>query len=180
MKNTRLSRYLSYILEHPESLQLEVDADGWIDVQQLIYKINKQTIHKINRNTFESFVKMHRKQYVFTGNKEFIKIYKPDPNEEFLAMYKIAKPPMVLFHGTAEADINIISMHGIKPTEGQYVYLFDNDEQARNFGSIIGRPAVIEIEAKKMSKHGNIFYKGENGVWLTSYVNPKYIMDITE
>lgn len=179
MKNTRLERYLSYILEHPEDLKLEINTEGWIDVQQLIYKINKQTIHKINRSTFEDFVNVHEKKYVFTGNKEFVRVFKKEENK-FENMYKITKPPMVLFHGTAEADINIISMHGIKPTEGQYVYLCDNDDTAREFGSKNGRPAVIEIDTKKMSKHGEIFYKGKNGVWLTSYVSPKYIMDITE
>ena len=178
MKNTRLERYLSYILEHPEDLKIKIDTEGWIDVQQLIERINKQTIHKIDRSTFEDFVEIHQKKYVFTGNREFVKIYNKE--NDFQKMYKITKPPVVLFHGTAEADINIISSHGIKPIDGQYVYLFDNEDTARENGSKNGRPAVIEIDTRKMFKHGEIFYKGINGVWLTSYVSPRYIMDITE
>ena len=35
---------------------------------------------------------------------------------------------------------------------------------------------MLELDTKKMLKDGIDFYISENGVWMTEYVDPKYIV----
>ena len=38
-----------------------------------------------------------------------------------------------------------------------------------------GRPVVFEINAALMYEQGYVFYRSENGVWLTDAVPPEYL-----
>ena len=58
----------------------------------------------------------------------------------------------------------------------QYVHLSDNYTTAVSVGSRHGSAIVVTIDAKKMANDGCKFYLSNNGVWLTDYVKPDYIL----
>jgi putative RNA 2'-phosphotransferase len=70
----------------------------------------------------------------------------------------------------------LINETGIKSMTRQYVHLSDNINTARKVGARHGKIVVIVIDTKKMSEDGIKFYKSENGVWLTDYVDTKYFL----
>jgi RNA:NAD 2'-phosphotransferase (TPT1/KptA family) len=42
-------------------------------------------------------------------------------------------------------------------------------------GKRYGRPVLLIIASERMNKEGHLFYRSENGVWLTEYVPVAYI-----
>lgn len=59
-----------------------------------------------------------------------------------------------------------------------YVHLSKDIETAVQVGKRHGDCVVLLINAKRMYENGIKFYLSENGVWLTEYVDPKYILSI--
>ena len=57
----------------------------------------------------------------------------------------------------------------------QHVHLSQDKETAIIVGSRHGRVVVLTILAHKMYEEGIAFYQSANGVWLTDYIDPKYI-----
>lgn len=43
-----------------------------------------------------------------------------------------------------------------------------------------GKPAVLAIDAKRMQEDGIKFFLSRNGVWLTDFVDAKYIIGVAE
>ena len=51
----------------------------------------------------------------------------------------------------------------------------ETSETAVNVGKRHGKPVVLVIDAKQMAEDGHKFFLSRNGVWLTDYVDMKYI-----
>jgi putative RNA 2'-phosphotransferase len=43
-----------------------------------------------------------------------------------------------------------------------------------------GSPIVLGIDTKQMHADGILFYRSDNGVWLTDHIPARYILTITE
>ena len=56
----------------------------------------------------------------------------------------------------------------------QYVHLSDKFETAEAVGRRHGKLVVLDINSAQMHADGILFYRSQNGVWLTDYVDPKY------
>lgn len=83
--------------------------------------------------------------------------------------------PDILYYGTTRRHLEIIKLEGLKPITRWYVYLSNDYETALNVAMRHGDPVVFKVDALNMSKDGCEFYLSENGVWLTKYVNPRYL-----
>ena len=57
----------------------------------------------------------------------------------------------------------------------QHVHLSPDIETAMNVGSRRGKPIILTIKAVAMHEAGYLFYKSENGVWLTEQVTSEFI-----
>jgi len=90
---------------------------------------------------------------------------------------KETTPPDILYHGTAETTVHAILKEGIVKGNRLHVHLSQTEETAVNVGKRHGKPYVLRINAKQMFEDGIMFYHSNNGVWLTDYVSPKYIID---
>jgi len=84
-------------------------------------------------------------------------------------------PPDLLYHGTAEKNIESIKRQGLLKGCRHHVHLSSDQHTARKVGIRYGKPVVLTIDAKAMSDEGCTFFQSENGVWLTEYVLAKYI-----
>lgn len=170
----KLGRFLSLVLRHkPQAIGITLDEHGWADVTQLIQKMNENG-KAIDIQTLEKIVAENdKKRYAF--NEDHTKIranqghsinVNPDLKEE--------TPPKYLYHGTALRFLDAIKKEGIKKQSRSYVHLSKDEQTALKVGKRHGEPVILIIEAEKMYNDGIKFYKSENGVWLTDYVNPKY------
>ena len=56
-----------------------------------------------------------------------------------------------------------------------YVHLSESVEEAVKVGKRHGEPVVLEIDARRMSEDGIRFLVSRNGVWMTEFVDAKYI-----
>ena len=88
---------------------------------------------------------------------------------------KETTPPDILYHGTAETTVPTILKEGIVKGNRLHVHLSQTEETAAKIGKRYGKPYVLRINTKQMSEDGIKFYLSNNGVWLTEYVNVKYI-----
>ena len=84
-------------------------------------------------------------------------------------------PPTILYHGTCVNTKTLITTEGIMKMNRNHVHLSDDIETATKVGSRHGTPILFTVNAVDMCNDGYKFYQSKNGVWLTEYVDPKYI-----
>lgn len=86
-----------------------------------------------------------------------------------------ALPPDILYHGTAQQSVDAILKEGFKKGNRMHVHLSADPAVAEGVGQRHGVPVILRVNSKEMRKAGIIFYLSRNGVWLTDYVDPKYL-----
>ena len=172
MKN--LSKYLSYLLRHnPKDANLNMDKNGWVSVSELIENTNG----KFSMNILEEIVSTDSKsRYSFNDDKTKIRANQGHSINVDVELEE-GIPEGNLFHGTAIRFFDSIMIEGILSRSRQYVHLSDNYDTALDVGLRHGDAVVLEIDVQRMIKDGIKFYLSKNGVWLTNYVNPKYIIN---
>lgn len=119
----------------------------------------------------------NKKRYEFSDDKKKIRARQGHSIPVDVEL-KEATPPKVLYHGTATRFLSSIMSQGILKGTRLYVHLSDNVETAEKVGSRHGKPVVLFLDTDCMVKDGIKFYISNNDVWLTEYVDSKYIKQI--
>lgn len=178
MSKDKLSIFISLILRHkPEEIGISLDEHGWANVEELINGINN-TGRKINMEILEEIVRAdNKKRYSFNEDKTLIRANQGHSIPVDVEL-KEAIPPKVLYHGTAKRFLTSIEAQGIKSMSRLYVHLSDNIGTAITVGSRHGEYTVLIIDTEKMYNDGIKFYLSENNVWLTKYIDWKYVKEI--
>jgi putative RNA 2'-phosphotransferase len=90
--------------------------------------------------------------------------------------FKTKVPPTILYHGTQISNEAIIRKKGISKMKRHHVHLSADINTATAVAKRRGPKIVIfEIDCKAMFKDNIKFYISDNEVWLTDYIDPKYI-----
>lgn len=177
-EHKKVSKFLSYVLRHhPESIDLNLDDQGWADIEELSdkagregYEINKPLIRDIIASgNKQRFILSSDEQYVRATYGHSIQVdLRLDPN----------KPPEILYHGTARGNISSILREGILPGSRNFVHLSAKRRDALQVGSRHGKPVVLQVESRKMFQQGYFFFQSESeaGIWLTKKVPPSYLI----
>lgn len=176
----RIGKYMAYLLRHhPEDAGLDMDEGGWVEVPALINSISRRYGYT-DMADLEYIVEHDNKQrYSFNPSHSMIRAVQGHSIPVNLGLSPIT-PPDILWHGTAENSLPSIMASGILPYGRNYVHLSSDAETAKNVGTRHGAPAVLSIDTKQMSADGYVFYRSENGVWLTDKVPPMYLTRIYE
>lgn len=171
----KLSVFISLILRHkPEAAGISLDEHGWANVDELMEGINN-TGRQINMDILEEIVRTDSKQrYSFNSNKTLIRANQGHSIPVDVELEE-RQPPQYLYHGTAERFLAAIMTEGLKPMSRLYVHLSKEEETAVKVGKRHGSPVVLKVRAEEMYHDGNKFYLSQNGVWLTKYVDKKYM-----
>ena len=174
MNTTQISKLISLVLRHhPEKLGLTLDAHGWVDTKALIEAIN--AIQPFDMEHLERIVQTDNKQrYAFSPDKARIRANQGHSIPVDLELTP-RTPPAVLWHGTGERFVNAIMREGLKPMGRQYVHLSSDADTAVKVGRRHGKPVLFTVDAARMASDGLLFYRSENGVWLTDGVPPQYL-----
>jgi putative RNA 2'-phosphotransferase len=175
-KHKRLSKTLSYHLRHaPEEIGLTLGEGGWVKVEDLLHGLD---IHKrlyISTDELEEIVAdCPKKRYSFNETHNMIRANQGHSVDVDLQL-KPAVPPEVLYHGTAERNVENIRKVGLQKMGRHHVHLSKEQDTARTVGARHGKPVVLEVKAGEMHRAGFEFFVSENGVWLTGHVPFNYL-----
>ena len=158
---------LAFLLRHDKNYQF--DEHGWREISNLI------TSHGYTMDELKEIVETNNKQrYEFSEDMTRIRARQ---GHSVLVDVELEEklPPDVLYHGTGEQSLASILEKGINKGNRLYVHLSETRETAINVGKRHGKPVVLVIDAKRMAEDGHKFFLSRNGVWLTDYVDVKYL-----
>jgi putative RNA 2'-phosphotransferase len=153
---------------------LQVDENGWANVNELLEKVNAKG-NKIDIDLLTEIVDTNdKKRFAFNDDKTKIRASQGHSIEIDLSLQPLL-PPHTLYHGTATRFVESILKEGLTKQQRQHVHLSEKLETATSVGARHGNPTILIINAKQMHEDGFLFYKSENNVWLTDNVEVKYI-----
>lgn len=169
-----LSKYISYILRHnPDDIGIKADIYGYVSVEELINKSKEKYIFTLE-DLIQVVKNSDKKRFEFNEDNTRIKARQGHSYEVDLEVTSQA-PLAVLYHGTANQNVESILKNGINSMNRQYVHLSSDIKTAYNVGQRHGKVIIFKIDAESMHKDGYIFYLTKNNVWLTKYISTKYI-----
>ena len=172
---TRSSKFLSLILRHePERVGLKLDEAGWVGVDQLLDAVNRHGVALRLEQLRHIVATSDKKRFAFNDDQTRIRANQGHSVKVNLR-YAPETPPELLYHGTPERSVESIRATGLNKRERHHVHLSSEIATVTKVGERRGRPVVLKIRAGEMHRAGNVFYRSENGVWLTDHVPPRYI-----
>jgi putative RNA 2'-phosphotransferase len=164
----KVSKYLSRHLRHdPDRLGIELDANGWVEVDVLLKALERQRFQLTLHELEEVVAKNDKQRFAMRDGK--IRANQGHSIDVDLDL-EPTDPPPVLFHGTTDRFLDGIRDEGLKAMNRHDVHLSTDRWTAVGVGSRRGKPVVLKIDAARMAEEGHVFYESENGVWLTDHV----------
>jgi len=167
---TKKSRCLSRVLRHdPASVGITLTEAGWVSVGDLLKAMNlrkeelDQIVAENNKSRFEYSENGHHIR-ARQGHSVDVKLGYPE-----------SVPPDFLYHGTSKQNLPLILVHGLKKMQRHHVHLSSDLTTAEMVAKRRPAPRILIVDSKAMVNAGFKFYLTGNGVWLTDYVDPKYI-----
>ena len=163
-------KHLSFLLRHDKEYQF--DKHGYREVKDLVKN------HGFTKQELIEIVETNDKQrYEFDLTKSKIRA-RQGHSVEINVDLQEALPPDALFHGTATRFLDSIREKGILKMSRNYVQLSEKIDTAMEVGRRHGNPVVLGVDTKTMREDGIKFYLSNNNVWLTEFVDSKYIAAI--
>ncbi|MBL8297079.1 MAG: RNA 2'-phosphotransferase [Rhodanobacteraceae bacterium] len=163
-----LSKFLSLVLRHePGTIGITLDAQGWVDITELLAKAAAAG-KPIARSDFDSVLALNdKRRFTLSEDRMRIRAEQGHSIEIELALTPVAPPPS-LYHGTATRFLDAILREGLKPQSRRHVHLSADITTAHNVGSRHGKPVVLSIDTAAAVAQGVLFFRADNGVWLTA------------
>lgn len=177
-KMVNTSKFISLILRHkPEAIGITLDEHGWANVDELLTGLNKAG-HIVCMKDLEDIVSTDNKQrYSFNEDKTLIRANQGHSINVDVELKEV-EPPSILYHGTTKDVLESIYKQGIKPMSRLYVHLSQDIDTATKVAKRRRNPIILEVNTEQMRKDNIKFYLSSNGVWLTKYVDSKYIKEM--
>ncbi len=172
----KISKFLSLILRHnPGKIGLNLDPQGWADVDELLQKVNGFRKWELTRADLDIVVETNnKKRFAYSPDGKQIRASQGHSIKIDLGL-EPATPPAVLYHGTATRFLDSIMAQGLQSKSRQHVHLSWDTETATTVGKRHGKVVILRIDAAQMAADNLLFYLSENDVWLTDHVPVKYI-----
>ena len=168
---TTKGKELAFLLRHDKEAFDNglIDQNGWRSVSELIKS------QGYTKELLDGIVETNNKQrYEYNEGKTKIRARQGHSINVDVGLTETI-PPNTLYHGTSTKALESIYKQGILKGERLYVHLSKDEETALKVGSRHGTPYVLKIDSEQMHKDGIKFYLSNNCVWLTDYVDVKYI-----
>lgn len=174
-----LSKFLSYVLRHaPEAIGITLDREGWIRVDELIAAMERDGRHRgVTAEMLQEVTDTDSKgRYALRDGR--MRANQGHSIEVQAVDLKPVTPPPKLYHGTTrERWPQIQSSGGLKKIKRHHVHMTDQKATAVSVGSRHRGESVLllSIDSPRMLADGHLFYRSENGVWLTDEVPLEYL-----
>ncbi|GAA2710564.1 RNA 2'-phosphotransferase [Micromonospora olivasterospora] len=170
----RLSKRMSRALRHePYRIGLAPDDAGWVRVDDLLAAM------RIDRADLDAVVAGNDKQrFAVRCGPDGVERIRATQGHSIPVDLGLApqSPPERLYHGTAAAVLDSIRATGLNRGGRHHVHLSPDVDTARRVGARRGGPVVVlTVDAAAMARDGHVFYRSDNGVWLTEAVPAAYL-----
>jgi putative RNA 2'-phosphotransferase len=168
MKPKQLSKTLCYVLRHrPDSVGITLEEGGWVNIDLLCQAmtLTREVLVQVARED-------DKQRFELDGNK--IRACQGHSVKIDL-QYDPAKPPDILYHGTAKRNLGSILQKGLLKRNRHHVHMSTNKRTMIAVGARHGDPVLLQINAKQMHADGHEFFVTKNSVWLTNHIPPKYL-----
>jgi len=174
MNLTKISKRISYWLRHdPAQAGLVPDEFGWVPLSQVVEKLNERGaevdedyIEKLNVSTDKVRFEIDR-----AGDR----IRATHGHSYPVIVGDCQQPPAILYHGTAQKNVESIRSQGLRPMGRQFVHLSCDADIARTVGARHGKPCVIDVDAAALYEAGHPMYHTSDNVWLTDEVPASFL-----
>ena len=165
------------MLRHrPEVVGLTLGPSGWVSVDELLQALAHRG-KSLTRADLEDIVaSSDKRRFALSPDRSMIRANQGHSLQVDLALPPTL-PPDVLFHGTVERYLPAIRAQGLVKGQRHHVHLSASRELAAAVGKRRGQPYVLEIDARGMVASGLVFYRSENGVWLTDHVPARFLSE---
>ena len=174
-KNKPISKLMSYALRHhPDSLGIQLNENGWTDVEILIKKVRKKHAGFNFEKLIEVVESNDKQRFGFNDDKTKIRANQGHSVNIELEL-KTSTPPHTLYHGTVSKFISSIKEKGLIKGSRQHVHLSENLDTATQVAQRRGKAIILKVNTYKMMQDGYTFYLSENNVWLIDSVPAEYI-----
>lgn len=172
---TRISKFLSLVLRHrPGLLGITLDEGGWIDVAQLLQRMQQKGWDIDEPSLHEVVAANNKQRFALSADGRRIRASQGHSIPVNLG-YAPQQPPGILYHGTATANLQAILQQGLQKGKRHQVHLSTDAATALAVGRRHGAPVILQVDAARMYADGHVFYCSDNGVWLTEWVPPAYL-----
>ncbi|WP_338844857.1 RNA 2'-phosphotransferase [Massilia sp. W12] len=174
-----VSRFLSFILRHqPESIGVQLDSDGWTDVEALLAKAARHG-HTISHELLLHVVQSNdKRRFTLSPEGDKIRAAQGHSSKQVNLQYAPQIPPPQLFHGTASRFVASILRQGLRPGQRQHVHLSSELKTAKAVGARHGAPVIFAVDAAAAHAAGIAFYQADNGVWLCGPLPAQYLRQL--
>lgn len=172
---TSASKFLSLVLRHePGRIGLRLEEGGWVPVAQLL-ECCANAGRRITPALLQEIVHTNDKKR-FSFSEDGLRIRANQGHSITVDLGLAAQePPGVLYHGTASRFLEVILAQGLQRRSRHHVHLTDQHATAVAVGQRHGKPVVLQVDARRMHAEGHMFYRSDNGVWLTDQVDACYL-----
>lgn len=175
----KVSKYLAKHLRHrPERLGLQLEDGGWVHVDALLAACRRAGFELSPDELSEVVERNDKRRFSFDASGTRIRANQGHSVTIDLQLQPV-EPPDLLFHGTGQTTVEAILTQGLQPMGRHHVHLSSDVGTAVKVGARHGRPAVLQVDAGRMSADGATFLRADNGVWLTEYVPRDYLQVLT-
>ena len=139
---TQISKRLAYVLRHaPESIGIELDDAGWIDVRELLPALGEHGT-PISTEEFLAAVQADgKKRYELSNDGTLVRAMQGHSVDVDLQL-EATTPPPVLFHGTVEEVPRLDYERRTLAGSRKHVHLSPDEETARTVGSRRGTAVI--------------------------------------
>ncbi len=168
----KYSKFLSLVLRHkPEVAGLTLDQNGWAETSKVVQALRSR-FGEFSHAMLNEIVETNDKQrFIIEGTK--IRANQGHSLDIDLQL-EPAIPPATLYHGTLVANLDSIMEKGLVKGKRQHVHLsVDTNTASRVAGRRQGNSMIFVLDTSAMSEL--VFFKSENGVWLTDWVAPHFL-----
>lgn len=173
-------KLLSLILRHkPEIVGLNLETNGYVETSLLLQNLKKyKNIVLTLKNLEEIVFSNDKKRFEFNFDHTKIRasqghsIETPNLQNDWEEILQ----PIQLFHGTSKRLLGTILSEGLSKMTRTHVHLTNSAEIAlktakRHSSDIV----VLELKTKEFLEVGNKIWKSQNDVYLTNFVEGKFL-----
>jgi len=172
------SKALSFILRHgAEKMKIQISKTGYVKIETILAELQKRWPN-FTQSDLEKLVEQDEKGR-YTIDRGSIRANQGHSMECVKIPFRRCVPPVILYHGTDEEGYKGIQKTGIQRMKRHHVHLTDDTKTASSVGIRRGSPVILKIDTRNMVADGVEFLQSDNGVWLTEFISPKYLPDIT-
>lgn len=176
-RRVRLSKLLSAVLRHDPSIAgVTLDRAGWAAIDALVDGL------RMSRTELDEVTTTRpggKDRFEVSADGTHVRARYGHSVDVDLG-YRPARPPAVLYHGTAIRVVDQILAQGIAPRGRQQVHLSGDVASARRVGRRHGRPAVLAVDAAGMDADGSAFHRLPDDMWLTDRVPASRIIGVVD